>query len=68
MDNFLAQIVANFIERSCGSYKTTVAGLIAAAVTSVGAFTPFVPPKYHAAVIAAGAFLGLVAGAMGKDK
>jgi hypothetical protein len=68
MDTFLAQALAKFIERSYGNYKTTIAGLCSATVTAVGAYAPFVPAKYHGLVIAVGAFLGLLAAALGKDK
>lgn len=67
MNAFLAQILAQMIERSFGNYKTTIAGICAATVTAVGAYAPFVPAKYHGAVIAGGAFVGLVSAALSKD-
>lgn len=67
MNNFIAQLAAQFIERSFANYKTTITGLCAATVTAIGAYAPFVPAKYHGVVIAVGLALGSLTAALSKD-
>lgn len=68
MQQIFANILASLIERSFGNYRLTITGIVAALATSVGAFAPVVPEQYKPYLIAGGAFLGLLAGALGYDK
>ena len=63
----IGNIVAFFIERFFGSYVTTIAGILGASATCIGAFCPFVPPHYAPYVTLLGATITAVVGALAHD-
>lgn len=66
-EGLLAKIIASIIERSCKNYKTTIMGVVAALASGLAVYTNAVHPSYAEPLIAVGAFLGLLAGALGYD-
>jgi hypothetical protein len=66
-EGLFAKMIASIIERSCKNYKTTIMGIVAALASALAVYAKAVHPTYAEPLIAIGAFLGLLAGALGYD-
>lgn len=68
MNHFIEKYLAAAIERVCGSYITTAAGVIGIAASVAAQSTALVPVAYQADVTLAGVILAGVAAILAKDK
>jgi hypothetical protein len=65
--DILDKIVAGFIERTFGSYVTTIIGVLSVAAYAINTFTGAVPPQYHDAVTLVSTFIAGLALILAKD-